>query len=293
MRIFITGASGLVGSRVVSKLLSQHEIVAVSRNISRLAIFDGIECIEGDVTREGAWQDIARTCDAIVHLAGAGIMDRRWSNSYKEVLRKSRVDSTRHCAEVGVDVLIAASATGIYGNRGDEELTEASSHGVDFLSMLAVDWEAAANDSASRIVTLRFGMVLDPKGGAVKKMKFPFQLGLGGKIGNGKQYWPWIHYEDVCNIIDKALNEKWEGAFNAVAPEQVTCKEFAKSFGLALNRPSIVPMPDTAIRVLLGEASCVLTASQRVIPERLQEYDFEWTFASLDTALQNVVMPID
>ena len=284
MRVFVTGASGLVGCRVISKLTTKHDIVAISRNIQRLSSLKSVECVEGDVTKQGAWQNVAAKCDAIVHLAGAGIMDKRWSRAYKTVLRESRVNSTKRCAEVGVDILVS---TGIYGNRGDEVLTENSTYGSDFLSKLAIDWEEAANTSIGRVVTLRFGMMLDACGGALKKMSFPFRCGLGGPIGNGKQYWPWIHHEDACSMIEQALQNNWSGAFNAVAPNQVMCNSFTKAIGKALHRPAIVPVPSAALRLLIGEASSVLTASQRVIPKRLEDEGFIWSHKTLSSALDS------
>ncbi len=290
MRVFVTGASGLVGRRVIPELQTRHEVVAISRNKDRLHCFNNVQSVEGDVTKRGQWQDVASSCDAIVHLAGAGIMDKRWSTSYKAELRRSRIDSTRNCAEVGAGVLVSASATGIYGDRGEEVLAETSSVGDDFLSRLAIEWEASAHESEGRVVTLRFGMILDKDGGAMKKMKLPFQCGLGGPIGSGKQYWPWIHSEDVCNIVLCSLEEQWTGAFNVVAPEQVNCSEFVTTLGKVLRRPAIAPMPKVALRLLIGEASGVLTASQRVIPKRLEEQHFQFQFPDLNSALNNLIM---
>ena len=285
MRIFVTGASGLLGKRLVSFLTSNHEVIALTRNKEKLKMFANLEKIQGDVTKQGNWQDIAATCDAIVHLAGAGVMDKSWSPAYKEILRTSRIDSTRNCAEVGTDLLISASATGIYGDRGAEALTEAAARGNDFLSGLASDWEKAAREQSNRVVIFRFGIVLDSLGGALKKMKLPFQCFAGGPIGSGKQYWPWIHYMDACNMIAHAIDSDWSGSFNAVAPQQITCKDFVKTLGKVISRPAIAPMPAWVLRLLIGERSELLIASQRVIPKRLQELHFEWKFETLYSAL--------
>ena len=285
MRIFITGASGLLGKRLISLLSDNHHVIALTRNKEKLKMFEDLEKIQGDVTKQGDWQDMAATCDAIVHLAGAGVMDKPWSPAYKEILRTSRIDSTRNCAEVGTDLLISASATGIYGDRGAEELTEKSTRGDDFLSGLASDWEKAAKEGSNRVVIFRFGIVLDSLGGALKKMKLPFQCFAGGPIGSGKQYWPWIHYMDACNMIALAIDSDWSGSFNAVAPQQVTCKDFVKTLGKVISRPAIAPMPGWVLRLLIGERSDLLIASQRVIPQRLQELNFEWKFDTLYSAL--------
>lgn len=285
MRIFVTGASGLLGKRLVSLLSSNHHVIALTRNKEKLKMFENLEKIQGDVTKQGSWQDIAATCDAIVHLAGAGVMDKPWSPAYKDILRTSRIDSTRNCAEVGAELLISASATGIYGDRGAEALTETSERGNDFLSVLASDWEKAAKEQSNRVVIFRFGIVLDSLGGALKKMKFPFQCFVGGPIGSGQQYWPWIHYMDACNMIARAIDSDWSGAINAVAPQQVTCNEFVKTLGKVINRPAIAPMPTWILRLVIGERSDLLISSQRVIPQRLQELQYEWKFPTLYSAL--------
>ena len=200
MRIFVTGATGLLGTRLVDSLIStENEVIVVSRNANRANNHfrnSSIEILEGDVTLQGDWQKTASECDAIVHLAGAGIVDRRWTTSYKKVLRSSRIESTKNVAEVASKILICASG---------------------------------------RVVSLRFGIILDSRGGALAKMVPLFRLGLGGPIGNGKQYWPWIAWQDASQVVQEALLQGWEGAINAVAPEQVTCREFTRTLARAVS----------------------------------------------------------
>ena len=285
MRIFVTGATGLLGTRVVHALLeSQHEVSIVTRNATgahEKFKTAALEIIEADITIQGDWQNTAGACDAIVHLAGAGIVDRRWTTSYKQVLRSSRIESTKNVAEVANNVLVCASATGYYGDCGDQQLTEQSPSGNDFLGSLCNEWETAANSASGRVACLRFGIILDKRGGALAKMLPLFRFGLGGPVGNGKQYWPWIAWQDACQIIQDTLHYDWEGPINVVAPEQVTCREFTRLLGRVMKKPSLVRAPAFALRMMIGEGSCVLTASQRVSPSVLLEKQFQFQFSAL------------
>ncbi len=290
MRIFVTGATGLVGRRVIQSLQDAHDITALSRDAQKLdTLCSGIESIEGDVTTPGDWQERASSADAVIHLAGAGILDKRWSPTYKEVLRRSRIESTRRVAELAPKLLINASATGIYGDCGDQELTEPSPAVEDFLGTLCKEWEEAAHTSTGRVACLRFGMVLDSTGGAFAKMKWPFLFGLGGRIGNGHQYWPWIHWVDVCRVVHHVLTSEISGSLNVVAPESVTCNTFVHELGKSLKRPTVVPMPRWLLKLLIGEGSCVLTSSQRVLPCRLLDEGFTYTFPTLSSTFNDLV----
>ena len=285
MRIFVTGATGLLGTRVVHALLeSQHEVSIVTRNATgahEQFKTAALEIIEADITIQGDWQNTAGACDAIVHLAGAGIVDRRWTTSYKQVLRSSRIESTKNVAEVANNVLVCASATGYYGDCGDQQLTEQSPSGNDFLGSLCNEWETAANSASGRVACLRFGIILDKRGGALAKMLPLFRFGLGGPLGNGKQFWPWIAWQDACQIIQDTLHHDWEGPINVVAPEQVTCREFTRTLGRVMKKPSLMRVPAFALRMMIGEGSCVLTASQRVSPSVLLEKQFQFQFSTL------------
>jgi len=293
VKVFITGGTGLVGSRVVANLLQHgNEIVVVSRSVTKAATIlfqhERLKVIKGDVTKEGEWQEVASSCDAIIHLAGAGIFDQRWTKSYKQVLVSSRIASTKLVSSLATNILICASATGIYGDQGAFALDEHASSGKEFLSKLCVQWEAEAMRAKARTVLLRFGIILDSQGGALGKMVPIFKIGLGGKVGTGKQYWPWIAWQDAVEVIRQSMLQDWQGPINVVAPEVVTAKEFACVLGKTLHRPSILPVPTFALRLITGKASCMLTASQRVIPSVLKHNQFSYSYPTLAGALRAV-----
>lgn len=238
--------------------------------------------------------------DAIVHLSGASIADGRWTEARKQILRSSRIDSTR----VLVDSLlrlrerpkafVCASAVGYYGNRGDHILTEASEPGRDFLSLLARDWEAEANRAAQagiRTAVMRFGVILSREGGALPQMMRPFQFGVGGRIGSGRQWLSWIALEDVIRVIQLAIaNPALKGPVNVVAPEPVRNAEFARVLGRVLHRLAIVPAPRFALRLALGEmADALLLSSQRVLPEQLLKAGYAFQYEDLESALRAVL----
>jgi uncharacterized protein (TIGR01777 family) len=240
--------------------------------------------------------------DAVVHLSGANVSQGRWTAARKQVLRSSRVDSTR----VLVDslarlrqkpgVFVSASAVGYYGNRGDETLTESTGHGNDFLALLARDWEAEAGRAAQagiRTVVLRFGVILSPHGGALPEIVRPFKFGAGGPLGSGRQWLSWIALEDAVNILLSSIgNPAWSGPFNAVAPEPVRNSEFAQIAGRVLHRPAVVPAPAFMLRLILGEmADALLLSSQRAIPQRLLQDKFSFKFTGLESALQTMLRP--
>ena len=231
-----------------------------------------------------------------MHLAGAGVADKRWSAGRKRELRDSRIDTARRIvAAIGAAaekpaVLVAGSAVGIYGSRGDELLTEESAPGDDFLARLCVDWEAAAQGAGVRTVTLRTGVVLAREGGALAKLLPPFKLGAGGPIGRGRQYMPWIHRDDIVGLILHAIDTpSLEGPLNGVAPAPVTNAAFGKALGAALRRPALMPTPPIALRLLLGERAGVLTASQRVSADRAQESGYAFRHAEIGGALRDLV----
>ena len=241
MRILITGGTGLIGRRlVVDRLKRGDEVVVVSRNAARAADVLGanITIVEGDPVAAGPWQTHVDGCDAVVHLAGAGVADRRWTRAYKQEIKESRIESTCRVVEAiqactnAPSVLVNASAVGYYGERRNEPVDETEPPGDDFLARLSVEWERHAGRAAEsnvRVVTLRTGVVLDPQGGALAKMLPIFKLGLGGPLGSGRQYLPWIAWPDVVGLIDLALTDSTlSGPLNAVAPEAVTNRVFAR-----------------------------------------------------------------
>jgi len=294
MRIAITGASGMIGQALAPFLAARgHTVVPVSRR----AVAGGIvwDPSQGSLD-PGALEGI----DAVVHLAGENIAGGRWTTERKQLLRDSRIKPTRLLADRlsrmahPPKVLISASAVGIYGDRGDELLDEHARPATDFLGTLATDWEAAADPARAagiRVVHPRFGVVLTPFGGALAKLLPPFRLGLGGPVGSGKQWMPWIALADVLGVINHLLAvASLSGAVNAVAPEHVTNAQFGASLGRALHRPAVIPLPAFAVKLAFGEmAEATLLASQRVVPRVLDESGYQWQFPTLDGALEHLI----
>jgi uncharacterized protein (TIGR01777 family) len=296
MRIVVSGSSGLIGSALVPSLeAAGHDVIRLVRTQTRNA--PGV----------AAWDPAAGTldpavlggADAVINLNGRSIAAGRWSAVVKEELRSSRLDSTTTLAnaigktEDPPRLLINASAVGYYGDRGDEILDESSAIGEGFLAELSHDWEGAALASRSertRVALLRLGVVV-ARGGALGRMLTPFKLGLGGPIGSGRQFWPWIGVEDVCGVIGFILgNEDIEGPVNAVAPQEVRCSEFARTLGKFLSRPAVMPLPAFAARLALGEmAESLLLASQRVRPKVLEDHGYAYKKPSLDAAIRSAL----
>jgi uncharacterized protein len=301
MKIIVTGASGLVGSALVPRLVADgHQVTALVRRASKRRARAEVPEVEWEPT--AGQLDAARLVghDAAVHLAGEPIAAGRWTDAKKRRIRESRVLSTRLLAETLArlqtrpGVLVCASAIGYYGDRGAEVLTEESAPGRDFLSEVCREWEAAADPARAagiRVVHLRFGVVLSREGGALAQMLTPFQLGIGGPIGSGRHYMSWLALDDAVGMIEHALtNESLSGPVNAVAPQPVTNREFAKAIGRVLNRPTLLPMPAFALRLALGEmADALLLSSARVKPVRLEASGYQFEYPQLEDALRHVL----
>jgi len=299
MKILITGASGLVGSALWEALAGEgHTICRLVRPDSANDRGAGFGVAWNPAT--GELGGAAVGADAVVNLAGASIAGGRWTNARKKVLRDSRVDTTR--ALVGAlakmaarpRVLISASATGYYGRRGDELLTEASTPGNDFLASIAAEWEAEARKAEAlgiRVVLLRFGVILARHGGALPQMMLPFRFGVGGKTGSGRQWMPWLTLDDAIAIIRFAVNnESVSGPLNAVAPQPMQNAEFTRVLAAVMHRPAIFPAPAFALRILLGEmADALLLGSQRAVPAVLEKLGYSFLHPSLEPALQFIL----
>jgi uncharacterized protein (TIGR01777 family) len=238
--------------------------------------------------------------DAVVNLAGASIADGRWSAQRKELLRASRIDTTRALVNALAkmnarpSVLVSASAIGIYGNRGDETLTEGSKPGTDFLPGLSQEWEAEALKAEAlgiRVVLARFGIILAREGGALPKMLTPFKLGVGGRLGSGKQWMSWVTLEDAVGILRFAIeNATVRGAINVVSPQPLQNEEFINVLAKTMHRPALFPAPAFALRLVLGEmADALLLSSQRVVPQALQKLGYRFLHADLNLALAAVL----
>ncbi len=298
MKVTITGGTGFVGTHLVDALLEKdYTVTALGRSRShRREGHPQFEFISADTTRPGDWQDAVAASDACINLAGASIF-QRWTVRSKGVIRDSRVLTTRNVAAAlpsqGAPFLFSASGVGYYGDREDEVLDEQAGPGKDFLARLGIEWEAeaeTAREKGVRVACGRFGVVLHQDGGAMAKMVPAFKLGLGGPLGSGRQWFPWIHLDDlIAAIIFLMEDAEAEGIYNFCAPEAVTNRMLAQRLGRQLKRPAFMPAPALVMKTLLGEFSSVLLGSQRAAPERLLVGGFAFRYATLDEALQDIL----
>lgn len=291
--VAITGASGMVGTALRAELLEAgHKPLSISRTVSS---GDGIVW---DATSGLKDPSKLENVDTIVHLAGENIAAGRWTAALKDRIRRSRVEGTRSLVKSIAAVqqrprtLVCASAIGYYGERGETILDEDAAAGAGFLADVCRDWEHeayAASELGLRVVTVRIGVVLSPKGGALAKMLLPFKLGAGGIIGSGKQYWSWIGLHDLVRIIAFCVeNESVNGAVNGVSPNPMTNYDFTKGVGRALHRPTIFPLPAFVAKLVLGEmANGLLLSSTRVIPKKLQDAGFQFDYPELVGCLEH------
>jgi len=297
MKIAVSGASGLVGTALLPALRSAgHDVLRLVRGGTA-----GEPNSIGWEPDTGFINNIKiNGVKGIVHLAGDNIAEGRWTSDKKKLIRDSRVVGTRLLAETAAklsplpQVFITASATGYYGDRGEEILTEDSSHGADFLATVCQEWEAAAQaakDAGIRVVHLRFGVILTPQGGALAKMLTPFKAGMGGPAGKGEQYLSWISLDDAVGVILHALTHpEISGPVNAVSPEPIKNKDFAHALGHAIGRPAAVPIPAFALKLAFGEmAEATLLASQRVKPQKLLASGYTYRHPDLASTLQEML----
>jgi uncharacterized protein len=304
VKILISGSTGLVGSAVIDALNRQgHDLTRLVRPGTALRTRRATPSRELPQIpwnpQSGLLNSHAEGVEAIIHLAGASIAGHRWTTAWKRELGDSRVSATRNLIASlrrlrrPPQIFIAASAIGYYGSRGDEELTESSPAGTDFLAQLTVDWEAAsarAADLGARVVILRFGVILAKQGGALPRMALPFRLGIGGRIGSGRQWMSWVALEDIVGIIRFALETNLlSGPANAVSPNPAHNAQFTRALGHVLHRPTILPVPRFALRLVLGEmADSLLLSSQKVYPTRLQRLGYHFVHPDLEPALAAV-----
>jgi uncharacterized protein (TIGR01777 family) len=297
MNITISGASGFIGRRLLKVLGSAgHSLHVLSRHAGanmppgvRLSVWDPMK---GQPPRESL-----ENAEAVINLAGEPVA-QRWTAEVKRRIRESRVLGTRHLVEAlsslprRPGVLVAASAVGYYGSRGDELLDESSPPGEGFLPEVCVAWEKEAHAAAAlgmRVASIRIGVVLDPRGGALARMLLPFRLGAGGRLGSGNQWMAWIHLADLAEQFRYALDNPVSGVWNGVAPVPVTNREFTKELARALHRPALFPVPPLALKMVFGEMSEVLLASQRVAPRAAQAAGFRFRFPQLGPALADLL----
>jgi uncharacterized protein (TIGR01777 family) len=297
MRILITGASGMVGSTLSAALRAEGHVVG---RFARPGVAAGKDDVAWNPQTGEMDTRAADGADAIVNLAGASIGGGRWTEQRKALLRTSRVNLTQQLvAGLGKlknppKIFVSASAIGYYGDRGDELLMETSAPGSDFLAQLSRDWEAAAMSAeqfGARTVITRFGIVLSKNGGALPRMLTPFKMGVGGKLGSGKQWMSWVALDDVVGAIREAIvSPTLRGAVNVVAPNPARNVDFTRALAKVLHRPALFPAPAFALRLMLGEmADALLLSSQRVAPQKLQETKFAFRYMELEPALSHAV----
>ena len=289
-RIAVTGASGLIGSALVGYLKSEGH--TVQRLVRRATVAP--DEIRWDPKTGYVDIDALRGVDAVIHLAGVGVGDKRWTKRYKSEILNSRLLGTtaiaNAVAEVKPQVFISASAIGWYGDSGNRAVVESDSVGNDFLSAVCREWEGAADLAGEvRTVKLRTGLVLDPTGGALGRMLPLFRFGLGGKLGSGKQWWSWITLHDVVGAIVFCLEKKISGPVNLTSPNPVTNQEFTAALARAMKRPALFPAPAIALRIALGGFSSEVLGSKKVMPNALTEAGFKWDYPHISTALAALV----
>jgi len=289
-RIAITGASGLIGSALVGYLKSQGH--TVQRLVRRAAVSS--EEITWDPTAGTVDMDALAGVDAVIHLAGAGVSDKRWTKKYKSEILNSRLLGTTTIAKavaiVKPQVFISASAIGWYGESGNRAVVESDRVGDDFLAAVCHEWESAADLAGDvRTVKLRTGLVLDPTGGALGKMLPLFRFGLGGKLSNGKQWWSWITLHDQIRAIAFLLENKIFGPVNLTSPNPVTNSEFTAGLARAMHRPALFPVPAFALKIVLGGFSSEVLGSKKVMPQALTEAGFTFDYPHISSALEKLV----
>jgi len=289
-RIAITGASGLIGTALVGHLKSEGH--TVQRFVRRPVVAP--DEIQWDPKTGYVDIEALRGVDAIIHLAGVGVGDKRWSKKYKSEILNSRLLGTTAIAhavnEVKPQVFISASAIGWYGESGNRSVVETDRVGDDFLAAVCREWEGAADLVTDvRTVKIRTGLVLDPTGGALGKMLPLFRLGLGGKLGNGKQWWSWITLHDVIRAITFLLESKVSGPVNLTSPNPVTNQEFTSALARAMHRPALFPAPAIALKIALGGFSSEILGSKKVMPQVLTDAGFTWDYPHITNALTALI----
>jgi uncharacterized protein (TIGR01777 family) len=296
-KIVIFGGSGFLGKRLIELIKEDYEIIVASRNAEQSPqLQDGKVKIVQFSYDVNSFVNIIEGSDIIVNFSGASIADRRWTYEYKKIMYDSRVKTTALISEAiskcvnKPHTFVSTSATGIYGNRGDELLYEDSLTGNDYLANLCKEWENEALKSGIRTVCIRVGVVLDKNEGGFKKMVQPFRFFVGGALGNGRQYLPWIHINDIVNIYKEAItNASLNGIVNGTAPYPVTSNVFSKAVGKILNRPGIFKVPKIVLKIVVGEFAEFLTGSQRAIPKKLLEAGFSFEYKEIEETLKNLI----
>lgn len=300
MKVVITGGTGLIGNALAKSLAADHhQVLILSRDPKRRSSpAQGVEIVRWDGKTAGDWVEQAEGAEAIINLAGASI-DQRWTDSHKKLIVDSRKEAGQ-AVVAGIksmaqkpEVVIQASAVGYYGPRDDTEITEDAPAGNDFLAGVCKVWEASTEDVETlgvRRCVIRTGIVLSTKGGAMARLLPVFRMFAGGPVGSGKQYMSWIHIGDQVDAIRFLIEHKnAKGAFNLTAPNPVTNRAFAKALGNALGRPSLIPAPGFSLKIMFGEMSTVVLDGQRVVPQKLQQLNYNFRFIDPENAIRNLL----
>jgi len=299
MKIFMTGGTGFVGTYLAGQLIREgHKVTILTPSLTGAELkMEGLTYLAGNPTIKGPWQESVRAHEVIINLAGASIFSR-WTEAQKKILLSSRIDTTRHLVEALPNdskhiTFFSTSAVGYYGFHEDEELTESSPAGDDFLAHLARDWEVEAlraQTKGARVILTRFGIVLGKNGGALGQMIPLFKYFIGGPLGSGRQWFSWVHMADLAQaFIFLLAHKEISGAINLCSPNPVRNKDLGKAIGKVLHRPSFLPAPGFMIELILGEFGSVLLRGQRVIPRRLLDASFKFRYPDIDAALKSVI----
>ena len=308
MRVIITGGTGLIGRKLAASLVNdQHEVIVLSRNpVHTYGLPRGVQVVGWDTKTAQGWGHLADGADAIVNLAGesiggSGLIPARWTEARKRRILQSRLDAAEAvvqavtAADRKPSVVVQASAVGYYGATGDEVLTEMHGAGNDFLAQVCVQWENAStplDDLGVRRVVIRTGLVLSTEEGVLPRLMLPFRLFAGGALGSGKQWYPWIHIDDVVRAIRYLIDhEDAAGSFNLTAPNPLTNRDFSRVLGRVMHRPGIIPVPSFALRLALGEIAALVLDGQRAVPHNLSEIGFYFRFSEAEAALHDLLHP--
>ncbi|MBC7809330.1 MAG: TIGR01777 family protein [Akkermansiaceae bacterium] len=305
MKTVITGATGFIGRVLTARLLQEnHSVVALTRDVvrARAVLGPSVRCLDWQGGSDDAWKTEVRTADAVFHLAGESVAAERWTPEYKTRVLESRTETTRMLVDAQPGgVFVCASAVGYYGGRGDDVITETDAPGDDFLAEVCVAWEREANRASElpgvRVAIPRIGIVFGRNGGPLQSILRPpgspvplYKWGLGGPLGDGKQWVPWVHLHDLVGmLVWAATNTAVRGVFNAVAPNPVTSTDLAHAIGAFYGKPAILPVPEFALKAALGEFADALLYSQRVAPTVLQANNFPFRFGEVDAALRDLL----
>ncbi len=300
MRIIITGGTGLIGTALAKSLVSDnHEVIVLTRNPNRqTGLPSSVQLVQWDAESASGWGTLADGADAIVNLAGEGIAEGRWTPERKERIYKSRINAGKavmqaiHAAQTKPKVLVQASGIDYYPDMGDAIITEEQGPSSEFLGQVCFDWESSTSEAAElgvRWAAIRSGIVLSNEGGAWPRIVLPFKLFVGGPIGSGKQYWPWIHIDDEVGAIRFLLeNEHAHGAYNLTAPNPLPNKVFAQTLGRVMGRPALMPVPGLALKLAFGEMSTLLLGGHRAIPKHLEADGYAFKYPTVEPAFRDL-----